>query len=56
MHTPYGGTDIDVSGWSPNLCVGLALTSHNNTHLGFTLATDVSFKIVHKSGSVMMLR
>jgi len=56
VHTPYGGTDIDVSGWSPNLCVGLALTSHNNTRLGFTLATDVSFKIVHKSGSVMMLR
>jgi len=56
VHTPYGGTDIDVSGWSPNLCVGLALTSHNDTRLSFTLATDVSFKIVHKSGSVMMLR
>lgn len=56
-HVTYtGGIDIDVSGWSKTLCVGLAITSHNNARLSYALATDVSFKVVYPKGSVMILK
>jgi hypothetical protein len=55
-HVTYiGGIDIDVSGWSKTLCVGLAITSHNNGRLAYSLATDVSFKVVYPKGSVVIL-
>jgi len=56
-HATYtGGVDIDVSGWNPKLCVGLAITSHSSARLSTALVTDVSFKTMYAKGSVLTLR
>jgi len=57
VHATYtGGIDIDVSGWSPNLCVGLALTSHSGARLSTALVTDVTFTVKYPTGTVLSLR
>ena len=57
VHATYtGGIDIDVSGWSQNLCVGLALTSHSGARLSTALVTDVTFTVNHPTGTVLTLK
>lgn len=48
--------DLDVSGWNKTLCVGLAVTSHNNGRLSDALFNDVAFRIIYPKGSVLTLR
>ena len=54
--TYTGGIDIDVTGWSPNLCVGLALTSHSGARLSTALVTDVTFTVKYPTGTVLTLK
>jgi hypothetical protein len=57
QHVEYSaGVDIDVSGWSKTLCVGLAITSHNNSRLTYALATDVTFTVIHPKGTVILMK
>ena len=56
-HVTYtGGVDIDVSGWSRTLCVGLAMTAHNNSRLCPAFVSDVTFDIVQPKGTVLFMR
>jgi hypothetical protein len=51
-----GGTDYDISGWSRNLCVGIALTSHNNGRLNASFVSDVAFTVNYPQGSVLLMK
>ncbi len=56
-HVTYtGGIDIDVSGWSKALCVGLVTTAHNNGRLGTSFVSDVRFTVVQPKGTVLLMR
>ena len=51
-----GGADQDISGWAQPLCVGLALTSHQNSRNTASFVSDVTFTINHPKGTVLQLK
>lgn len=56
-HIPWSDSnDIDISGWTPTVYVGLALTSHAGGRISEAVFQNVKLTILHNQGTMLSIQ